>query len=384
MSKVKQDAQPFEFGIYESCLALWENKFKIISIGIVALIFGGLIELTKEEIKTAKQEIYLSSPSIFTRYLSVNWLLKKTNVEYTVSNESIFHIFINQLNDHGKYKRESLIASGIKPTSDVKRLIDSIQVNTRPGGSIDQEIIGELVFQYTEPNSAKIVSEALIIDALKRSSEIIKLDIENIQNALIISKEVDLNISKNKINDIKDTIKVKEKSKLLFLEEQSKLAVDLGIKEGVGQILKARNKANGNVVLNLPNIHLPYYVYGQKAIVKEIDIIKARSSDAKYLLDNEYISALHEYNATNKYETINQIDKAKNIFDDNKFKDWVRYDPDDIKITSNKRTILFSLLSCIAAVLLSGLFFIQKTLFQRIKFNTEDVGLYDMKDRNSA
>ena len=159
------------------------------------------------------------------------------------------------------------------------------------------------------------------------------------------------------------------KGRIRFLQEQSKIAYDLGIikPQGVSDMMKLNSnqipyvKKNSNDIslLQLPIFDNRYFLIGYEAIINEIEILKNRSNDDLLFLSDSYAQTKLEIEILKKDEYSNYLRDVLNDFQKEDMKKWSNYNwkVHELKIINAldiKKTLIFGAV----LGLLTGIFYV--------------------------
>jgi LPS O-antigen subunit length determinant protein (WzzB/FepE family) len=86
--------------LFEFFETLWDGKWKIILTTFVAAIIGVVVSVVKPNSFEVSTPIQSGKQSVFITYTSLNDLLKSNQFSFSVNENSIFKIFIEEFNDY--------------------------------------------------------------------------------------------------------------------------------------------------------------------------------------------------------------------------------------------------------------------------------------------
>ena len=159
------------------------------------------------------------------------------------------------------------------------------------------------------------------------------------------------------------------KGRIRFLQEQSKIAYDLGIinPQGVSDMMKLNSnqipyvKKNSNDIslLQLPIFDNRYFLIGYEAIMNEIEILKKRSNNDLLFLSDSYAQTKLQAEVLKKNQYSNYLKDVLNDFQKEDLKKWSNYNWKvyDIKILNAldiKKILIFGAV----LGLLTGIFYV--------------------------
>ena len=207
-----------------------------------------------------------------------------------LSNNPFVSSFVNDSDDEdqilSKAKEFEIVSEGVEN--------NSLFLHFKWPVKKDIYSLGNLTIQ----NTLLSVKETLLDDL-----NFIKLYVENQKQRLKTQYKKDIISVSNKIYE-------EDKSRLIFLKEQLKIAKSLEIHDNS----YVENAFNDN-----------YYLRGSKAIEKEIEILSNRPKENSLILSKEYLSLVNQLNDIENDETIQQIVNAIDLFSKESINDWIDY-----------------------------------------------------------
>jgi LPS O-antigen subunit length determinant protein (WzzB/FepE family) len=187
----------------------------------------------------------------------------------------------------------------------------------------------------------------------------------------VYEKNISYNIKEleAKLEIIKQSQTELTKGRIRFLQEQSKIAYDLGIikPQGVSDMMKLNSnqipyvKKNSNDIslLQLPIFDNRYFLIGYEAIMNEIEILKKRSNNDLLFLSDSYAQTKLQAEVLKKNQYSNYLKDVLNDFQKEDLKKWSNYnwkvhDTKILNALNNKKILIFGAV----LGLLTGIFYV--------------------------
>lgn len=348
-----------EIDLLDVLKTIWDGKWKIILITFITSLIC-IIYLSLQPPK------YISSTSIeraenseFIKYTTLNDILSEKfqmnediNIGYLVNSPNVFKMLISEFRDYDEVveilKNDPKISESlINIPEDNKRheliglaksfvVSDSSQIS----GSSDNSKNYKLSYTWHNINEGrKIFKTALDLCLLNVKNKIVKdisqlaesIDKKNLRNIKSLTLKIELAKKNQRQKDLMRT---------RYLEEQSKIAKELGIEENQFQSLSVASNADSFLLsvkskikstrvqgpsIEVP-VEFPYFLVGYKAINREIKIIKERP-------DTDILLTSYDYNLSKqeliKIESDLASEELRNyieILEADNFNNWIYYD----------------------------------------------------------
>jgi LPS O-antigen subunit length determinant protein (WzzB/FepE family) len=261
---------------------IWENKIKIFVITIISSLIGCgyYYQLPKNYLNSLKINKIDISKTTDLYYISEMISSDKLpqsdqSINNNLTSQKLLVEFIDKLNDY-----EELFIN-LKNTKKVKKNIENLSIENQKIKLFKYANLLEIVknedeytinFKWDDPDEARKILQTSLNLTNKNLKEII---FENLKQSSEIVKKLTIN------ND---------EDRLIFLNEQSSIARELGISNNqVDNVYMSQS----NVSLNINTADIAYYLRGYKAIDKEIELIKNRDYQ-KFKLIKQKINTIKE------------------------------------------------------------------------------------------
>ena len=329
-----------EIDIFQIFTDLWSGKIPIILVTLLAGIIGAFVFFLKPNSYEITTNLNPAKNSYFTQFTNVNVALEESDLNYSLTSEGIFKLFIKEFNDYteirdilsnqkiiGDQVLEDLNDDGrnnlINALSQQFRIIDPTnhQNNWQLQVIWDDPKIGIEIFNNAL-NSVKENIKNLIIQDLSQYSEFLenqnKQKIERLQSEL---------------NSVLYLEKISLQKRIIYLSEQAAIAKELGIIDNSLDENDLINQEISSLELNINTSSLPDYLRGYKALEKEKSLLLGRSDEDILILSDNYMNILSQIEELKKDILPNQLkqlsENIKKVNPDN----WVEY---DFEISSKK------------------------------------------------
>ena len=354
--------QSDEIDIFQIFTDLWSGKIPIILVTLLAGIIGAFVFFLKPNSYEITTNLNPAKNSYFTQFTNVNVALEESDLNYSLTSEGIFKLFIKEFNDYteirdilsnqkiiGDQVLEDLNDDGrnnlINALSQQFRIIDPTnhQNNWQLQVIWDDPKIGIEIFNNTL-NYVKENIKNLIIQDLSQYSEFLenqnKQKIERLQTEL---------------NSVLYLEKISLQKRIIYLSEQAAIAKELGIIDNTLDEIDLINQEISSMELNINTSSLPDYLRGYKALEKEKSLLLGRSDKDILILSDNYRNTLSQIEELKKDILPNQLkqlsENLKKVNPDN----WVEYDFEiSSKINLNQTLKIYILISSIIGGFLSS------------------------------
>jgi len=363
-----------EVDVYKILSTLWLGKWKILSFIIIPVAVLFIYESSNPKNITSSTLILPMSKDAAQKYE----FLSLTSLS-TLTSDGLYDRFVAKLQDVGLL-REAVVKSNLvnienyenekkymKEVSDIafKIKIKSPVVMSKPlDGAYKTKLMindrySKIVFNHD--NNINWIETLSVLNSL--ANQAIKEDIDIALQTAIKIKKIDLKFKKESaklaINNALSDYDILTENKLLYLEEQSKIARSLGIATST---IKA--EILGKEILEVPNDR-PFYLNGYEAIEKEIELIKQRKNKEGFvvgLLEKQQIA--RKYDQDIELERLEMLTNLSDIYDNNFTAGTIDYKATQTKYKSNK--MLFLLIILVGAMT-GALFVLFSDGFQKRK-----------------
>ena len=355
---------------------LWHGKWKILSFLIIPVAVLFIYKTYNPKIFTATTSIFPLSQEVVQKYkiLSLSPLISFTSDE-------LYNNFILKLQDE-VVLREAIVKSNLlkienyenekKYMEAVSNLAFKIKITSpkvmfKPlaGETVSKFKINEyptITFNYD--NEIKWIKTLSVLNSI--ANQKVKEDIDITLQTIINVKNLDLEIKKKmtqlEISNLFSDYDRITKDRLLYLEEQARLARKLGIAKST---IKADTK--GSTILQIPSDR-PYYLNGYEAIDEEMNLVKQRKDKSAFiegLYEKEQVA--RSYEQDKEVEQLKMMVNLSDMNSDNFVASVIDYKSTQFKYESNR---MLYLLIILVGAMTGALFVLISDAFQKRKKNS--------------
>jgi len=385
----KNISQNNDVDIIKLLKILFNEKWKIIIILFISLISTYFyMQYKKQNHENLYEVRTLYDVGLFNfnfaQPISTNFNLKfldssqkKVNPEFLKLNNNIFDInIINEIVrafNHDKVFLAELIQ---KKLSEKKNIYNNIEKKSYELAKNFKFIVPNkqddnyyLSFIWHDVDEGKELFDEALLNVKEKLKDKFTKKVTNYIN--VYEKNISYNIKEleAKLEIIKQSQTELTKGRIRFLQEQSKIAYDLGIikPQGVSDMMKLNSnqipyvKKNSNDIslLQLPIFDNRYFLIGYEAIMNEIEILKKRSNNDLLFLSDSYAQTKLQAEVLKKNQYSNYLKDVLNDFQKEDLKKWSNYNWKvyDIKILNAldiKKILIFGAV----LGLLTGIFYV--------------------------
>lgn len=359
-SRVPYDDEIDLFEIFET---VWGGRWKVIGIVILAALISIAVSVLKPELYNGSTALSKAPSSSFIKYSSVNETLQQSGFSYAISSQSVFDMFVTEFTDYDE------VVKVLEKSDYIKQRLQAIEIEDRNDFLVDMaknfEILPpsenenhwSLEYEWRDSNESKKIFTQSIEDVLANVRQTILSDIDELARTVSIrnkNKEQRLNAD---LVALEDAINLDIAKRLLYLNEQTAIAKELGVE---------KNSLNGNglfqsqntgVALSVTSSDIPFYLRGFKAIDKEIDLLFSRSKEDRLAISNTYVSIKTQLSSIHNDVSMQQIMSAKGSVADDDVTSWLAYDLSLATTSSQSKPVLYAILAAMLGLMV-GVFYV--------------------------
>lgn len=291
--------------------------------------------------------------------------LEKTAVseeEFKVDNVLVFEMFINEFNDYEEMitvlSKNDFVKEKIKNFNDKdkRKALISFAKNFRiikPSKKDDK--FWQLSFLWHEVNEGSLMINKALNLTLNNVQNSLSKKIDNIANSIDLENQR----KKDSLNMVLDSIrklnKLNKIKRTRYLIEQSDIAKELDIEKN--QLDK----------LNIESPNYPYYLRGFKAIDKELDLIKSRSSEDNDLMSEGYFETKRKLILIESDIRSKQLRDANQSIKKDDISKWVSFNIELAEVENIKKPYLYIFFSIIIGGILGAFYVLISNSFRERK-----------------
>ena len=366
-NKQMDQIQDNEIDLFEFFGTLWDGKWKILAITVVAAVVGVSLYAVKPNLFEVSTPIQTGNQSVFLKYTALNEVLKderigydkETNANaYIVDGASIFKMFVREFNDYEEMvdavRTSDFVQKSIKDLNEVdkqKALIGFAKAfKLKAPTKIEKNSV--LSFEWHDTSEGK----RLLYDAIQKTlSNIKNISIANV-NELAESIEFRntqrLEKLRNQLIFISQNQISADRRRVQYLIEQSAIAKELEIETNRLDANALSQTSQNAISLSVSSNDVPYYLRGYKAIDKEILLIRNRSDEDRLLTAEGYLETQKKIFSLEKDLSPSQIRGASETIATDNPKHWVKIDLSLADVKPRKKLMPYVALS----IILGGIF----------------------------
>jgi len=352
-----------EIDVFEIFETVWDGRWKVIGIVILAALISIAVNVFKPELYNGSTALSKAPSSSFIKYSSINETLQQSGFSYAVSSQSVFDMFVTEFTDYDE------VVKVLEKSDYIKQRLQAIEIEDRNDFLVDMaknfEILPpsenenhwSLEYEWRDSNEGKNIFTQSIEDVLANVRQTILSNIDELVRTVSIrnkNKEKRLNAD---LVALEDAINLDLAKRLLYLNEQTAIAKELGVE---------KNSLNGNglfqsqntgVALSVTSSDIPFYLRGFKAIDKEIDLLFSRSKEDRLAINNTYVSIKTQLSSIHNDVSMQQIMSAKGSVADDDVTGWLAYDLSLATTSSQSKPVLYAILAAMLG-LMFGVFYV--------------------------
>lgn len=319
-----------EINIFDLFYILFKSKILLISI-ILVFTLGGYFYYSSLPLKVFSE--YNIFPILKADQIKYNQYnsLKQKNIE----SNYLKYLFIEQINSYEDIKlaiiNSNLVnrddyRSQIEYNDAIKNYVLKFKLEDSLNHQDEEESEVKLIYTdtFSELDYNQIISlfDQIIYSANENVRKTIISEINNEMEAIERFNKYKKEELENKIKNLQNKFLLESSNRIIFLEEQAKLARHLGINNF--QNAEKSDSSITTIVLDDVegiNEHDEYYLKGYEAIEKEIEIMKQRSSTDPYIEEiGEYLLRINEIDQDLTVERAKSLLEISPIYSNDDFK----------------------------------------------------------------
>jgi LPS O-antigen subunit length determinant protein (WzzB/FepE family) len=348
--------------LFEFFETLWDGKWKIILTTFVAAIIGVVVSVVKPNSFEVSTPIQSGKQSVFITYTSLNDLLKSNQFSFSVNENSIFKIFIEEFNDYEEMvdavSTSEFVQKSIKDLDDddkQRALIDFAKAFELKAPSKNKENWTLSFDWHDDIEGAKLFNDA-IRQTLSNTKNISVSNVNELAEAIDIRNTRNLEQLRNKISLIEKNQIDRNKERIQYLREQSAIAKELGIETNRLDANALSQSSQSAISFSVNSNDVPFYLRGYKAIDKEIALIESRSDEEKLLIADGYIQTKEKIISLETDLSSSQLRNAAEVIANDIPNDWVQFDLSIADVKSQKKSMLYVALSIVLGGMVGAMY----------------------------
>ncbi len=383
-----------EINFYEVYEILINFKYKILAITFIFTLIGLLYSFISEDNYEIKVPIISGEPSVFIGYTNINDIFEDNLIDYEISSNTIFDIFVSEFNDYEELisilRNDNIIKESISDLSDrdkretliaYAKKFKLLKIDANNQINRPQRLLSVEWDDFQEGNTISNQAIRLTLENVKNT---LVEDLKQFSNSMELKKKREIEQLKVEMEIIKKSQKLKDKARIKYLKEQAAIARELNIENNnlSGDAYSANtsstsaliNTQPSNFTLNITPNEVPYYLVGYKAIEKEISIIEERAEEDSLLISSPlYISTKEKLMLFESDISASQLRETINFVMNDDTNDWVAFDLSITEYNSLNRSVLYILISIFAGLMVGIIYSIFNNGYKNHKKRFEKV-----------
>jgi len=375
-----------EIDLFQLFKTLWDGKWKIISTTFVAAVIGVVSSVVKPNSFEVSTPFQIAKPSVFLPYTTLNSLLKEKGL-----------YFDKEINESGyKFDRESVFDAVVFEFNDYEEMVDVLSENEFVKQSIkglddrqkQKALIGfakkfiivptsnneekwHLKFEWHNDYEGRSLFSLALQKTLINLQKTLKNNIDELAKAIERQNSYQLENLQNDLNAIKQNEKENLKKRIIFLNEQYSIAMELGIETNKLNANALSQNSQNQISLSINPNNVPYYLRGSKAIKKEIVLIENRSEEDILLMANDNFKVNKQIALIQNDNSSSQLKNAAKLIESDNPNDWVMFDMQLAEAKSQKKSTLYIALSIVLGGMVGVIYVLISNVIRKSKGHLE-------------
>ena len=351
-----------EIDLFELFKTLWDGKWKIISTTFVAALIGVVFSVNKPNSFEVSTAIQIAKPSVFLPYTTLNSLLKQKGLYYDkelneggykFNRESVFNTFVVEFNDYEEMvdvlSEDEFVKQSIRGLDDSQKqkALIGFAKKFKIVPPSNKEKKWHLKFEWHNDYEGRSLFSVALQKTLINTQKTLKNNIDELAKAIERQNTYKLEKLQDDLNAIKENEKEKIKKRIIFLNEQYSIAIELGIETNKLNANALSQNSQNQISSSINPNDVPYYLRGSKAIKKEIVLIENRSEEDILLMADGKVEVDKEIALIQNDKSSSQLKKAAKLIERDNPKDWVVFNMQLADANSQKKSSLYIALSIV-------------------------------------
>ena len=381
MSDIRQSADD-EIDLLELFGTIWDAKWTILLGTVSALAVGLAASFAIPKTYTLSTPIKPAADSVFIDLLPIASFKKKLtvaldlepvtkNVNDLADNQNeksdlidgkyVLDAFVSEFNDYEEMlqalrDRQSSVASSeaLRSTTD-ENLLRQMAIRFKISAPAKPEGAMLASFVWPDADEGRDLLQSAINLTLENTKAQILEDVGQIANQIEKENLNKIKTLNSKLGLILGNARIKNLNRIFHLEQQSKIALELGMAGPEFMNAQASNTTyffNSDGKIQVEN-RTDDYLRGYRAINKEIELLKIMTDDEMVRLMPEFADISSEIEMAKLDPTPATIADFVSSVKDNKVENWVDVNLASAEVKSNVRLVLTAAISLILGGMLS-------------------------------
>ncbi len=375
-----------EIDLFEIFHKLWNRKFIIVFFIIISILIAFYYYHNQTDGYKVTLDISPNSESQFYKYINFNEVLSENPLPskdsegnetfYRITPQVIFNRFLSQYTQRNGIINALSQKPFIDTFSNSQNIEDMILANaknfiiskTKNG---EGDFSYEINFSWPHLDQIQDLGNLFILKTLIYAKEDILEDLKSIKE---YTEQKNIRILET-INDKINLLSFEENDiinrRLLFLNEQLSIAINLGIQYnslGQGDISSTQLETDTLTLTSKNKSSTPYYLIGYEAIEEEIKNLQNLSEEDKLLLSDSYLNLIKAKREVENSLTSKKLENAISLFTNEDPKDWVIYNLSFAEISNQNKSLYFLIIiSSLMGLSVGVIYVLISGIIRRIK-----------------
>ena len=375
-----------EIDLFELFKTLWDGKWKIISTTFVAAVIGVVFSVVKPNSFEVSTPFQIAKPSVFLPYTTLNSLLKQKGLYYDkelneggykFNRESVFNTFVVEFNDYEEMvdvlSEDEFVKQSIRGLDDSQKqkALIGFAKKFKIVPPSNKEKKWHLKFEWHNDYEGRSLFSVALQKTLINTQKTLKNNIDELAKAIERQNTYKLEKLQDDLNAIKENEKEKIKKRIIFLNEQYSIAMELGIETNKLNANALSQNSQNQISLSINPNDVPYYLRGSKAIYKEIELLENRSEEEILLMSDGFLKVNNEIASLQNDNSPSQLKNSAKLIERDNPKDWVMFDMQLAESKLQKKSTLNIALSIVLGGMVGVIYVLVSNAIRKRKGHLE-------------
>lgn len=373
-----------EIDLLDSLETIWQGRTIVLAIVVTYLLLATAYVVFWPTNYQGLLTVSETPQKIITDFISINERLVKngydpeTDYISSINTQGLFSEFITEFNDYQE------IIAAVKSHSSVYKAFQGSEKEQR-------ELLIKLAKQFSlqAPNRKRQETQWFITykwNSIDEASKILKQALTQINTNI---KKTTLDNLKKLVTNLKlrqqlaveklnhelaaqaKKIEFRIQKKILYLSEQAAIARQLNLAKGTISANNLQKKQTNGVAVTVRSDSTPIYLQGYHAIEKELQLIRDRSKEENYSLDNTYIVLQERLIDWKNSVDAQQLQQAIDTVPFDTKSLWIPYDTALTDIKGEKKLALLFTLALFSGIVSGSLWVLFRNALYKRKCKRE-------------
>ena len=326
-SQDHEDVSEIAKSIFLKIRTVWQSKILLFAFAVVGILLGLLVSWYYVPSSTGTIVLRPVSASEITKFAPLNAIkylgsvadtdeAETTEVEGFINQQGLLNLFVFEFQTQPFMK--DALAKHFSGGADDTVLSDERLLRLVSGHTLEvpTKRVPDHIFKFRTNQLER--SKQAIKDALSQTNEMVKTELLSSIDSLIVAIEFGIENQKTttlrRIKHQRDLYKLNTQNRLAFLQEQAKVARDLGVADNRQDPVVAAEASGGGTETSRVTIlnggSPQFYLRGYKAIENEIAMLRQRDQSEIDLFIGTLPNLKLKLEALEKDDRVERIKKA--------------------------------------------------------------------------